>query len=335
MHRKRALITGITGQDGSYIAELLLDKGYEVCGIVRKTSHLLYANIAQIQHRLHLVQADLLDPVALTHALKEFAPHEIYNLASQSHPGESFRQPIHTAEITALGAHRMLEGMRDACPGARFYQASSSEMFGWVREIPQSEDTPFNPANPYAEAKHYAHEMSVIYRKSYGLFIACGILFNHESPRRGLNFVTQKVCYAAACAKLGIRTSEHLNERGEPILKNGQVALGNLEAQRDWGFAADYVDAMWRMLQQDQADDFVIGTGTVHSIRELCQEAFAYVGLDWQGHVIVDPKLIRPTETGPLVANPAKARRVLGWVPTVDFQQLVRMMVDAHVARLK
>jgi GDPmannose 4,6-dehydratase len=335
MHKRRALITGITGQDGSYLAELLLGKGYEVCGIVRKTSHMLYANIAPIQHQLHLVQADLLDPVALTHSLKAFRPHEIYNLASQSHPGESFRQPIHTAEITALGAHRMLEALRDVCPEARFYQASSSEMFGWVKEVPQSEDTPHNPANPYAEAKHYAHQMSIIYRRSYGLYIACGILFNHESPRRGLNFVTQKVCYAAACAKLGIRTSEHLNERGQPILRDGKMAIGNLDAQRDWGFAGDYVDAMWRMLQQDQPDDFVIGTGEVHSIRELCEEAFSYAGLRWQDHAVVDEKLVRPTETGPLVANPAKARRVLGWTPQVTFRSLVRMMVDAHVARLK
>ena len=334
MQSKRALISGITGQDGSYLAELLLAKDYEVCGLVRQPSYQLHPNLAPFQSRIHLVQADLLDSGSLHHAMKTFRPDEIYNLASQSHPGESFRQPIHTAEITALGTLRMLEAMRDNCPAARFYQASTSELFGWVKEVPQSEETPFNPANPYAEAKHYAHQLCVIYRRSYNLFVSCGILFNHESPRRGLNFVTQKVCYAAACAKMGIRNSPHVNERGNPIVGNGTVSLGNLDARRDWGYAPDYVDAMWRMLQQDQPDDFVIGTGEIHSIRELCQEAFAYVGCDWQQHVVVDAKFIRPTETGPLVANNDKAVRVLGWKPTITFSHLVHMMVDAHVARL-
>jgi GDPmannose 4,6-dehydratase len=229
----------------------------------------------------------------------------------------------------------MMEAMRDVCPDARFYQASTSEMFGWVREVPQNEETPFNPTNPYAEAKHYAHQMAVIYRRSYGLFMACGILFNHESPRRGLNFVTQKVCYAAACAKLGIETSLHLDERGEPIVRNGKVTLGNLDAERDWGYAADYVDAMWRMLQHDAPGDFVIGTGTAHSIRDLCREAFSYVGRNWEDSVGVDSKLVRPTEAGPLVANPAKAARILGWKPKVAFRELVRMMVDSHAERLR
>jgi len=333
--KKKAFISGITGQDGSYLAEFLLKKGYEVSGIVRKTSNLEYQNIAHIQDDLILIQADLLDPISIREALQKVKPDEVYNLASQSHPAESFRQPIHTAEITAIGAHRVLDATLDVVPKARFYQASSSEMYGWVKEIPQSEDTPFNPANPYAAAKLYAHAMTVIYRKSYDMFAANGILFNHESPRRHLGFVTQKVAYAAACAKLGVKDSDHLNEEGEPIVKNGKVALGNLEAKRDWGFAGDYVEAMWLMLQQDKPDDFVIGTGETHTIQELCQEAFNYVGLNWEDHIVVDKRFVRPTETGPLIANPAKAKRVLGWEPKTTFEELVHLMVDAHIARLK
>ncbi|QLG69536.1 MAG: GDP-mannose 4,6-dehydratase [Candidatus Woesebacteria bacterium] len=333
--KKKALITGITGQDGSYLAEFLLKKGYEVSGIVRKTSHFYYANIAHIQERLNLIQADLLDPVAIREAIQKVKPDEIYNLASQSHPAESFRQPIHTAEITGIGAHRVMDAALDVVPNARFYQASSSEMFGWVKEIPQNEETPFNPANPYAAAKLYAHNIARIYRKSYKMFISCGILFNHESPRRGLGFVTQKVTYAAACAKLGIRTSQHLNEEGEPIVKDGKVALGNLEARRDWGFAGDYVESMWLMLQHKEPDDFVVGTGETHSIKELCEEAFSYVGLDYKKYIYVDPRFIRPTETGPLVADPSKAKKVLGWKPKTSFKELVQMLVDANLARLK
>ncbi len=333
--KKKALITGITGQDGSYLAEFLLKKGYEVSGIVRKTSHFYYANIAHIQHELNLIQADLLDPVSIREAMQKVQPDEIYNLASQSHPAESFRQPIHTAEITGIGAHRVMDAALDIVPKARFYQASSSEMFGWVKEIPQNEETPFNPANPYAAAKLYAHNIARIYRKSYKMFVSCGILFNHESPRRGLGFVTQKVTYAAACSKLGIRTSQHLNEEGEPMVKNGKVALGNLEAKRDWGFAGDYVESMWLMLQQKEPDDFVVGTGETHTIRELCEEAFSYVGLDWKKYVVVDQRFVRPTETGPLLADYSKAKKVLGWKPRTSFKQLVRMLVDAHIARLK
>jgi len=333
--RKRALITGITGQDGSYLAEFLLKKGYEVSGIVRKTSHFYYANIAHIQERLNLIQADLLDPVSIREAIQKVKPDEIYNLASQSHPAESFRQPIHTAEITGIGAHRVMDAALDVVPKVRFYQASSSEMFGWVREIPQNEETPFNPANPYAAAKLYAHNIARIYRKSYKMFISCGILFNHESPRRGLGFVTQKVTYAAACAKLGIKTSEHLNEEGEPIVKNGKVALGNLEAKRDWGFAGDYVESMWLILQHKEPDDFVVGTGETHTIRDLCEEAFSYVGLDYKKYIYVDPRFIRPTETGPLVADYSKAKKVLGWKPKTSFKELVQMLVDANLARLK
>ncbi len=332
---KKALITGITGQDGSYLAEFLLRKGYHVAGIVRKTSSLLYPNIGQIQDDLELIQADLLDPISLREAIQKVQPDEVYNLASQSHPAESFRQPIHTAEITGIGAHRVLDATWDVVPKSRFYQASSSEMYGWVKEIPQNEDTYFNPANPYAAAKLYAHSMVRIYRESYKMFAANGILFNHESPRRHLTFVTQKVTYAAACAKLGIRNSEHLNEEGEPIVKNGKVALGNLQAKRDWGFAGDYVEAMWLILQQSKPDDFVIGTGKTHTIQELCEVAFGYVKENWKDYVEIDKRFVRPTETGPLVADYSKAKRVLGWEPKVSFEKLVAMMVDAHIARMK
>jgi GDPmannose 4,6-dehydratase len=332
---KKALITGITGQDGSYLAEFLLKKGYKVSGLVRKTSNRAYDNISHIQEDLTLIQADLLDPISIREAIQQVMPDEIYNLASQSHPAESFRQPIHTAEITGLGAHRVLDATLDIVPKAKFYQASSSEMYGWVKEIPQSEDTPFNPANPYAAAKLYAHDTTRIYRKSYNMFAATGILFNHESPRRHLGFVTQKVAYAAACAKLHIKNSEHLNESGELIVKKGKVALGNLEAKRDWGFAGDYVEAMWLILQEKKPDDFVIGTGETHTIKELCEEAFSYVGLNWRDYVIIDKRFIRPTETGPLVADPSKAKKILKWTPKTSFEELVKLMVDTWLARLK
>lgn len=335
MSKKKALITGITGQDGSYLAEFLLKKGYEVSGIVRKTSHEDYANIGHIQDDLKLYQGDLLDPVSLREIIQKVDPDEVYNLASQSHPSESFKQPIHTAEITGIGAHRVLDATLDVNPKAKFYQASSSEMFGWVREIPQNEETPFNPANPYAAAKLYAFAMTKIYRKSYDMFACNGILFNHESPRRHLGFVTQKVCYAAACASLGIKNSEHLNEEGELVVKNGKVSLGNLEAKRDWGFAGDYVEGMWMMMQAEKADDFVLATGETHSIQELCEEAFNCVNLDWKDHVEVDKRFIRPTETGPLVGDYSKAKKVLGWEPKTTFKALVKIMVDAHLARLK
>lgn len=333
--RKKALITGVTGQDGSYLAEFLLDKGYAVSGLVRKTSHFKYANIGHIQHRLNLIYADLLDPVSLTSAVKAAMPDEVYNLAAQSSPGESFKQPIHTAEITAIGAHRVLDAVKDICPKAKFYQASSSEMYGWVKEIPQNEETPFNPANPYAVAKLYAFNMSKIYRESYNMFITNGILFNHESPRRGMGFVTQKVAYAAACAKLGIKTSEHMNEEGEPIVKNRKVALGNLEAKRDWGYAGDFVEAMWLMMQAKKPDDFVVATNETHTIEELCEEAFSYVGRDYKKYVFVDERFVRPTETGPLIGDYAKVKRELGWEPKTTFKKLVAMLVDAHIARLK
>ena len=333
---KSALITGITGQDGSYLAEFLLAKGYEVYGIVRKTSNFLYANIAHIQHRLHLIQADLLDPVSLSSALVSIKKiDEIYNLASQSSPAESFRQPIHTAEITGIGAQRVMEAAHEMFPKVKFYQASSSEMYGWVKEVPQNEETPFNPANPYAAAKLYAHNIARIYRKSYGMFVSCGILFNHESPRRGLGFVTQKIAYGAACAKLGIRTSEHINEEGEPIFNNSKIALGNLEAKRDWGFAQDYVEAMWLMLQQEKPDDFVIATGKTHTVKELCEIAFSYVKLYWKKYVDIDRRFIRPTETGPLIGDYSKAEKFLGWSPKTKFEDLISMLVDANISRLK
>lgn len=335
MAGKKALITGVTGQDGSYLAEFLLKKGYDVSGIVRRTSNLHYPNISHIQDQLDLHLGDLLDPVSLREILQKTKPDEVYNLASQSHPSESFKQPIHTAEITAIGAHRVLDATLDVVPKAKFYQASSSEMFGWVREIPQNEETPFNPANPYAAAKLYAFAMTRIYRKSYNMFAANGILFNHESPRRNLGFVTQKVTYAAAAAKLGIRNSEHLNEEGEPIIKGGKVALGNLEAKRDWGNASDFVEAMWLILQADKPDDFVVATGETHTIQELCEEAFSCVGLNWKDYVVVDKRFVRPTETGPLVGDYSKAKKVLGWAPKMSFKQLIASMVDAHIARLK
>ncbi|AKM83335.1 GDP-mannose 4,6-dehydratase [Candidatus Woesebacteria bacterium RIFOXYC1_FULL_31_51] len=332
---KKALITGITGQDGSYLAELLLKKGYEVSGIVRKTSHEDYANIGHIQDELKLFQGDLLDPVSLREIIQKVNPDEVYNLASQSHPSESFKQPIHTAEITGIGAHRVLDATLDVNPKTKFYQASSSEMYGWVREIPQDEETPFNPANPYAAAKLYAYAMTRIYRKSYNMFATNGVLFNHESPRRHLGFVTQKVAYSAACASLGIKNSEHLNEEGELIFKNGKVALGNLEAKRDWGFAGDYVEAMWLMMQAENPDDFVVATGETHTIQELCEEAFSYVNLNWKDHITIDKRFVRPTETGPLVGDASKAKKILGWEPKTKFKALVKIMVDAHIARLK
>lgn len=333
--KKKALITGITGQDGSYLAELLLKKGYDVAGIVRKTSHEEYANIGHIQDDLKLFQGDLLDPVSLREIIQKAEPDEVYNLAAQSSPAESFKQPIHTAEITAIGAHRVLDATLDVNPKTKFYQASSSEMFGWVREIPQTEETPFNPANPYAAAKLYAYAMTRIYRESYNMFATNGILFNHESPRRHFGFVTQKVAYAAACAKLGIKNSVNLNEEGEPIVKDGKVALGNLDAKRDWGFAGDYVEAMYLMMQADKPDDFVVATGETHTGRELCEEAYSYVGLNYQDHIKIDKRFIRPTETGPLIGNPAKAKKILGWEPKTTFKELIRMMVEAHLARLK
>jgi len=315
-----ALVTGITGQDGSYLAELLLSKGYRVVGIVRRSSTTPYERIAHLVDKIELVSADLLDQTSLTDVVGDCAPDEIYNLAAQSFVQTSWSQPVLTGEFTALGVTRVLEAVKKAAPKARFYQASSSEMFGKVVESPQRESTPFYPRSPYGVAKVYGHWITVNYRESFGLYAVSGILFNHESPRRGLEFVTRKVTDAAARIKLGVAK---------------EVRLGNLDSRRDWGFAGDYVDAMWRMLQQDEPDDYVIGTGHTCSVRDLCQAAFACLGLDYREHVVQDPRFFRPAEVDLLVADPSKAARKLGWTPTVSFEELVRMMVDADLERLR
>jgi len=315
----KALITGVTGQDGSYLAELLLGKGYEVVGVVRRTSHHSYERIEHLLDHVEIVAADLLDQHSLTQVLQASKPDEVYNLAAQSYVPTSWTQPVLTGEFTALGVTRILEAIRLAHPAARFYQASSSEMFGRVSETPQRETTAFYPRSPYGVAKVYGHWITVNYRESYGLYAVSGILFNHESPRRGIEFVTRKVTDGAARIKLGLAR---------------ELRLGNLDARRDWGFAGDYVDAMWRMLQQPEPADYVIGTGVTHSVRDLVEAAFSHVGLDWQAHVVTDPRFIRPAEVDLLLADPARAKAELGWEPTVDFRTLVGMMVDADVARL-
>ena len=316
---KRALITGITGQDGSYLAELLLDEGSEVYGAVRRASTTNFWRIEHLLGRIHLKPADLLDQLSLIRLLDDVKPHEFYNLAAMSFVPASWDQPMLTGEFNAQGVTRALEAVRQVDPSMRFYQASSSEMFGKVREVPQTELTPFYPRSPYGVSKVFAHYITVNYRESYDLFAVSGILFNHESPRRGLEFVTRKVTDAVARIKLGMADS---------------LKLGNLDAQRDWGFAGDYVRAMWLMLQQDRADDYVIATGESHSVRELVEVAFDQAKLDWQKYVRLDPKLLRPAEVDHLVGDASKARVALGWKPAVDFQQLVRMMVDADLERL-
>jgi len=320
MARKKALITGITGQDGSYLAELLLEKGYEVIGMVRRTSTINFDRIRHIQDKITLVQGDLLDQMSLVDILREHRPHEVYNLAAQSFVPTSWKQPVLTGEFTALGVTRMLEAVRIVDPEIRFYQASSSEMFGKVCEVPQNESTPFYPRSPYGVAKVYAHWITVNYRESYNLFACSGILFNHESPRRGLEFVTHKVTYGASRIKLGL---DH------------ELRLGNLDARRDWGYAGDYVQAMWLMLQQDEPDDYVIATGRTHSVRELCEVAFGYLGLDWQKYVVSDPQFMRPAEVDLLVGDASKAHAKLGWEPTYTFEQLIQMMVDADMQALQ
>ena len=317
--KKRALITGITGQDGSYLADFLLEKGYEVHGTVRRSSVEKFERIQHIRERVTLHQMDLLDQLSIITVLEEVEPWEVYNLAAQSFVPTSWNQPLLTGEFTALGVTRMLEGIRTVNPDIRFYQASSSEMFGKVRQKPQNEETPFYPRSPYGVAKVYGHFITVNYRESYDLFAVSGILFNHESPRRGLEFVTRKVSDCVARIKLG--TADVLR-------------LGNLEACRDWGYAGDYVDAMWRMLQEEEAEDFVIGTGVMHSVRDLCNIAFDHVGLDWEAYVMEDPRFFRPAEVEELCADASKAENRLGWVPQVSFEELVRMMVDADIERL-
>jgi GDPmannose 4,6-dehydratase len=314
---KRALITGITGQDGSYLAEFLLDQGYEVCGMVRRSSTLNFERIAHIQDRLTLVAGDLLDEVSMINILRDNHPNEVYNLAAQSFVQTSWNQPVLTGETTALGVTRVLDAIRIVDPEIRFYQASSSEMFGKVLEVPQKESTPFYPRSPYGVAKVYGHWITVNYRESYDLHASSGILFNHESPRRGLEFVTRKVTHGVARIKAGI---------------DEKLALGNLDAQRDWGFAADYVRAMWMMLQQDRPDDYVVATGETHSVKELVELSFAAVGLDWEQHVFIDERFLRPAEVDLLVGDPSKAESTLGWHRDIDFPALVQMMVEADLA---
>ena len=315
-----ALITGITGQDGSYLADFLLAKGYRVVGMVRRTSTINFDRIRHIQNDIELVQGDLLDQMSLVDILKEHRPDEVYNLAAQSFVPTSWKQPVLTGEFNALGVTRVLDAIRIVDPKIRFYQASSSEMFGKVQEVPQSERTPFYPRSPYGVAKVYGHWITVNYRESYNLFACSGILFNHESPRRGLEFVTHKVTHGAALIKLG---------------RARELRLGNLESRRDWGFAGDYVQAMWQMLQQPQPDDYVVATGETHSVRELCEVAFGHVGLDYHDHVAQDQRFFRPAEVDLLVGDPSKAGRVLGWEPQVGFRQLVELMVEADVEALK
>jgi GDPmannose 4,6-dehydratase len=316
---RRAVVTGITGQDGSYLAELLLDRGYDVVGVVRRSSTVSFERIAHIQDRLTLVPGDLLDQGSLVSIIAEHRPTEVYNLAAQSFVMTSFSQPVLTGDVTALGAVRVLESIRQIDPEVRFYQASSSEMFGKVVEVPQTERTPFHPRSPYGVAKAYAHWITVNYRESYDMFATSGILFNHGSPRRGLEFVERKVSHAVARIKLGL---------------DDEVRLGNLDARRDWGSAADYVDAMWRMLQLDEPGDYVVASGETHTIRELCEVAFGHVGLDWTDHVVQDQRFYRPAEVDLLVGDPKRATAVLGWQPTIGFEDLVCSMVDADLARL-
>ena len=316
---KRALITGITGQDGSYLAELLLSEGYDVYGVVRRASTENYERIEHLRGQITLLQADLLDQSSLVQAIRESNPTELYNLAAQSFVPTSWAQPVLTAEFTAIGVTKVLEAMRAVNPEIRFYQASSSEMYGKVLEVPQSEDTPFYPRSPYGVAKVYGHYITVNYRESYNLHASSGILFNHESPRRGLEFVTRKVTDGVSRIKLGLAT---------------ELRMGNLDSQRDWGFAGDYVKAMWLMLQQDTPDDYVVATGETHTVKELVQLAFDRVGLDWEKYVVIDPRFIRPAEVDLLIGQPAKANKVLGWVPETSFQTLVNMMVDADMDRL-
>jgi GDPmannose 4,6-dehydratase len=322
MAQKTALITGVTGQDGSYLAELLIEKGYKVIGMVRRSSTVNFDRIAHLQEveSLEIVQGDLLDQMSLVDILSEYQPEEVYNLAAQSFVPTSWKQPVLTGEFTALGVTRLLDSIRIVNPEIRFYQASSSEMFGKVVEVPQKETTPFYPRSPYGVAKVYGHWITVNYRESYGLYACSGILFNHESPRRGLEFVTHKVTHGAARIKLGLQD---------------ELRLGNLEARRDWGYAGDYVKAMWLMLQQDEPDDYVIATGETHSVRELCEVAFSYVGLTYQDFVVTDPRFYRPAEVDMLIGDASKGRVQLGWEPTVSFEELIQMMVAADLEALQ
>lgn len=331
----RALITGITGQDGSFLAELLLEKGYRVFGLARRESWHRPNSASHLAGRIEVLFGDMSEGVDIASAIQYAKPDEIYNLASQSRPSESWARAPETLLVNGLGAIRLLEAARHNCPACRVYHASSSEMFGQVSLAPQNEQTPFNPVNPYAATKVYAHQMVKIYRESYGLYIASGLLFNHESERRPLHFLTQKVAYGAACAALGISESPELNEIGRPIVQRGKLALGNLEIARDWGYAGDFVWAMWLILQQEHPDDFVIGTGQLHTLKDLCETAYRYVGKDWRDSVVSEPSLVRPLESGQTLADPSKAHKQLGWKPTVSFEEMVKKMVAAQMLRLK
>jgi GDPmannose 4,6-dehydratase len=317
---KRALITGITGQDGSYLAELLLEKEYEVYGMVRRSSVERFERIQHIRERINLIQGDLTDQSSLDEAIRTVAPDEVYNLGAQSFVPTSWNQPVLTTDITGLGVTRILEAIRKYKPDAKFYQGSSSEIFGKVRQTPQNEETPFYPRSPYGVAKTYGHYITVNYRESYGIFACCGILFNHESERRGMEFVSRRVTYAVARIKLG---------------KTKELRLGNLDAVRDWGYAPDYVKAMWKMLQQDQGEDYIIATGIAHSVRELVEHAFGAVGLDWRRYVVVDPKLRRPAEVDHLVGDASRAKKKLGWDPLVPFEAMIQRMVESDLKRVE
>lgn len=333
---KKAFITGVTGQDGSYLSELLLEKNYEIYGLLRRNSNPSFGNVAHLRHQINFIFGDLADPACLSMYLSQIRPDEIYNLGAQSHVQESWSQPLATADQTGLGAIRIYEAVRNIIPSARVYQASTSELFGETRSSPQNEDTPIRPANPYAAAKALAHFDAQIYRKSFKLFISTGIMFNHESPRRSPDFVTRKVSLAAVAIKLGLKGNRiPIGQGGRPVLnKDGKLELGNLDAKRDWGFAGDYVKAMWMILQHDTPDDFVVSTGVVHTVSDLCEAAFSSLGLNWKDHVVINSDWVRPTETGPLVGDSAKIRKTLGWKPETDFKQLLEMMVTSDLARL-
>jgi GDPmannose 4,6-dehydratase len=331
---KRALITGITGQDGSLLAEFLLEKGYQVFGFARRESWYRSNSASHLEGRIEVLLGDMSEGVDIASAIQDAQPAEVYNLASQARPGESWARAAETLLINGLGAQRLFEAVRHQCPACRVYHASSSEMFGRAEVSPQNEQTPFNPVNPYAAAKVYAHQMARIYREAYGLYIANGVLFNHESERRPLHFLTQKVVYGAACAALGIAESPALNELGRPIVQHGKLALGNLEIARDWGYAGDFVRGMWLILQQERPDDYVIGTGKLHTLKQLCETAYGSVDKDWRDFVVSDPALVRPLESGQSLADPSKARMQLGWEPTVSFDEMVGNMVRAQLRHL-
>lgn len=334
-NKKRAFITGVSGQDGSYLSEFLLAKGYEVAGFVRRNAALDFGNANELKEEVKIYYGDLHSPESIALALLDFKPDEIYNLASLSSPFASFKDKIGTIIVTGIGALHVFERAKQIVPEARIYQASTSEMFGAPKQVPQNEETPFAPANPYAAAKEFAHRMAVINRndKKEPQFISCGILFNHESPRRGLNFVTRKITAAVACIKNGRKDGIPLNEIGEPIVKDGKLKLGDLEAKRDWGYAADYVELMWMMLQHDMADDFVAATGEVHTVKDFAKEAFEVVGLNWEDYVVTDPHFVPPVQTGPLCGDASKAKKILGWEPKTAFKDLVKIMVHADLAK--